>query len=57
MDLMNKLASLAQRYEELNTLMAQPEVLDDIPPTERLSLGKLISQVEHRRGLIHKLEP
>ncbi|HEV2655622.1 MAG TPA: PCRF domain-containing protein, partial [Ktedonobacteraceae bacterium] len=31
MDLMGKLANLAQRYEELNTLMSQPEVLDDIP--------------------------
>jgi len=30
MDLMDRLASLAQRYEELNTLMAQPEVLADI---------------------------
>ncbi len=30
MDLMDTLASLAQRYDELNTLMAQPEVLDDI---------------------------
>ena len=35
MDLMDKLASLAQRYEELNTLMAQPEVLDDIPLLQR----------------------
>src|SRR5260370_1167296 len=26
MDLMEKLASLAKRYEELNTLMAQPEL-------------------------------
>src|SRR5256712_4608952 len=34
-DLMDKLASLAQRYEELNTLMAQPEVLDDIPLLQR----------------------
>src|SRR6266516_3502245 len=35
MDLMDKLASLAQRYEELNTLMAQPEVLEDIPLLQR----------------------
>jgi peptide chain release factor 1 len=35
MDLTGKLASLAQRYEELNTLMAQPEVLDDIPQLQR----------------------
>jgi peptide chain release factor 1 len=30
MDLMDKLASLAKRYDELNTLMARPEVLNDI---------------------------
>jgi len=35
MDLMDKLASLAQRYEELNTLMAQPDTLDDIMLLER----------------------
>src|SRR5207253_9932427 len=35
MDLMDKLASLAQRYEELNALMAQPEILDDIPLLQR----------------------
>lgn len=35
MDLMNKLASLAQRYEELNTLMAQPDVLADISLLQR----------------------
>ncbi len=35
MDLMNKLASLARRYEELNNLMAQPEVLEDIPQLQR----------------------
>ncbi len=35
MDLMNKLASLAQRYEELNRLMSQPEVLEDIPQLQR----------------------
>ncbi len=35
MDLMNKLASLAQRYEELNTLMAQPEIVNDIPLLQR----------------------
>jgi len=29
MDLMDKLASLARRYDELNNLMAQPEV-DDV---------------------------
>src|SRR6266849_8434409 len=35
MDLMEKLASLAKRYEELNTLMAQPEVLEDIQLLQR----------------------
>lgn len=35
MDLMDKLAGLAQRYEELNTLMAQPEVLNDVSVLQR----------------------
>ncbi|HEY4033416.1 MAG TPA: peptide chain release factor 1 [Ktedonobacteraceae bacterium] len=35
MDLMDKLASLAQRYEELNNLMAQPDVLADISLLQR----------------------
>ncbi len=35
MDLMDKLASLAQRYEELNNLMAQPEVLNDLETLQR----------------------
>jgi len=35
MDLMNKLASLAQRYEELNRLMSQPEILEDISQLQR----------------------
>jgi len=35
MDLIDKLASLAQRYEELNTLMAGPEVLDDLALLQR----------------------
>jgi peptide chain release factor 1 len=35
MDLMDRLASLAQRYEELNTLMAQPEVLVDMSLLQR----------------------
>ena len=35
MNLMNKLANLAERYEELNNLMAQPEVLDDISLLQR----------------------
>src|SRR5947209_17302716 len=35
MDLMQKLASLSKRYEELNTLMAQPEILDDLSLLQR----------------------
>ncbi|MBV9712714.1 MAG: peptide chain release factor 1 [Ktedonobacteraceae bacterium] len=35
MELIDKLASLAQRYEELNTLMAQPEVLNDIAQLQK----------------------
>src|SRR6266581_4743412 len=35
MDVMDKLTSLAKRYEELNTLMAQPEVLEDISLLQR----------------------
>ena len=35
MDLVDKLANLAQRYEELNNLMGQPEVLADIPLLQR----------------------
>src|SRR5579859_2582471 len=35
MDLMEKLASLAQRYEELNTLMSQPEVLENMSLLQR----------------------
>src|SRR5947209_997849 len=35
MDLMKKLASLAERYVELNRLMAQPEVSSDIPLMQR----------------------
>jgi peptide chain release factor 1 len=44
MDLMDKLASLAQRYEELNNLMAQPEVLEDIPSLQRY--GREHSELE-----------
>ena len=35
MDLMQKLATLAQRYDELNALMAQQDVLDDIAQLQR----------------------
>src|SRR5258708_17151838 len=35
MDLMEKLASLSKRYEDLNNMMAQPEVLEDIKLLQR----------------------
>jgi peptide chain release factor 1 len=44
MDLMDKLASLAKRYEELNTLMAQPEVLEDVQQLQRY--GREHSELE-----------
>src|SRR5947209_1930283 len=44
MDLMNKLGSLAERYEELNTQMAQPEVLADIDLLQRY--GREHSELE-----------
>ncbi len=44
MDLTGKLASLARRYEELNTLMAQPEVLKDIAQLQRY--GREHSELE-----------
>ena len=44
MDLTDKLASLSRRYEELNTLMAQPEVLEDIQQLQRY--GREHSELE-----------
>ncbi len=44
MDLIDKLANLAERYEELNTLMAQPEVLSDIALLQRY--GREHSELE-----------
>jgi len=49
MDLMDKLASLAARYEELNSLMAQPEVLEDIPLLQRY--GREHAELE---DVVHK---
>ncbi len=53
MDLMEKLASLAQRYEELNTLMAQPEVLDDIALLQRY--GREHAELEEVVQIYHEL--
>ncbi len=44
MDLMDKLASLARRYDELNNLMAQPEVLEDISLLQ--SYGREHAEIE-----------
>ena len=53
MDLMDKLASLAQRYEELNNLMAQPEVLEDIPLLQRY--GREHAELEEVVHMYHEL--
>lgn len=53
MDLTAKLASLAQRYEELNTLMAQPEVLDDISLLQRY--GREHAELEDIAHTYHEL--
>jgi len=48
---MNKLASLAKRYEELQTLMAQPEVLADIQLLQRY--GREHAELE---DVVHKYQ-
>ncbi len=53
MDLMDKLASLAQRYEELNNLMAQPEVLNDLEQLQRY--GREHSDLEDVANKYHEL--
>src|SRR5579859_565496 len=53
MDLMDKLASLAKRYEELNTLMAQPEVLEDISLLQRY--GREHSELEEVVNTYHEI--
>src|SRR6266571_6449514 len=53
MDLMEKLADLAQRYEELNTLMSQPEVLDDISLLQRY--GREHAELEEVVQKYHEL--
>ena len=49
MDITQKLASLAIRYEELNNLMAQPEVIEDLPLLQRY--GREHSELEE---VVHK---
>jgi peptide chain release factor 1 len=49
MELMEKLASLAERYNELNALMAQPEVLEDISLLQRY--GREHAELE---DVVHK---
>lgn len=51
MDLMGKLASLAIRYDELSSLMAQPDVLADLELLQRY--GKEFSELE---GVVHKYQ-
>ncbi len=54
MELMDKLASLAQRYEELNTLMSQPDILDDIPLLQRY--GREHAELEEVVQIYNELE-
>ena len=53
MDLMDKLANLAQRYEELNTQMAQPEVLNDIQQLHKY--GREHAELEDVVSKYHEL--
>jgi peptide chain release factor 1 len=53
MDLIDKLASLAQRYEELNNLMAQPEVLNDLEQLQRY--GREHADLEDVANKYHEL--
>jgi peptide chain release factor 1 len=54
MDLMEKLASIARRYDELNQLMAQPEVLEDISLLQ--SYGREHAELEEVVAKYHELE-
>ncbi len=49
MDITQKLASLATRYEELNHLMAQPEVIEDLSLLQRY--GREHAELEE---IVHK---
>jgi peptide chain release factor 1 len=53
MDLMDKLASLAQRYDELNALMAQPEIIEDISLLQRY--GREHAELEEVVEKYHEL--
>jgi len=53
MDLIDKLANLAQRYEQLNTLLAQPEVLDDISLLQRY--GREHAELEDVVNTYHEI--
>jgi peptide chain release factor 1 len=53
MDLMDRLASLAQRYEELNTLMAQPHVIADSALLQRY--GRERAELEEVVQKYHEL--
>jgi peptide chain release factor 1 len=54
MDLVKKLASLAERYEELNSLMAQPDVIDDIPLLQRY--GREHAELEEVVQKYHEIQ-
>lgn len=54
MELTDKLASLAERYEELNHLMAQPEVVDDIPLLQRY--GREHAELEEVVQKYHEIQ-
>jgi peptide chain release factor 1 len=54
MELMEKLASLAQRYEELNKLMGQQDVLDDIPLLQRY--GREHAELEEITQIYNELK-
>ena len=54
MDLVKKLANLAERYEELNNLMAQPEVTEDIPQLQRY--GREHAELEEVVQKYHELQ-
>ncbi|HLL78768.1 MAG TPA: peptide chain release factor 1 [Ktedonobacteraceae bacterium] len=54
MNLMEKLANLAQRYDELNRLMAQPEVLEDISLLQ--SYGREHAELEEVVSKYHELQ-